>query len=204
MVHHKIMSVMGLCVCLIELRNCSTHWGRMMHICVGNLTIIVSDNGLSPYRRQAIIWTNAGILLIGPLGTNFSAILIRIQTFSFKKMHLKMLSAKWRPFRLSLNVLRLMPLHTTCCNWDSLIITKVTHGSGYLSWDQHFKRCRPVKSLIYHFEQCYYWYNRAKLLYFIIGPLSVTGRKHNKNQHDWLFIWQKRWQAIMWTSDCLV
>ena len=34
------------------------------HICVGNLTIIGSDNGLSPDRRQAIIWINAGILLI--------------------------------------------------------------------------------------------------------------------------------------------
>ena len=43
----------------------------MTHICVGNLTIIGSDNGLSPGRRQAIIWTNAGILLIGPLGKNF-------------------------------------------------------------------------------------------------------------------------------------
>ena len=43
-----------------------THWGRVMHICIGNLTIIGSDNGLSPGRRQAIIWTNAGILLIGP------------------------------------------------------------------------------------------------------------------------------------------
>ena len=41
-------------------------WGRVTHICVGKLTIIVSDNGLSPGRRQAIIWTNAGILLIGP------------------------------------------------------------------------------------------------------------------------------------------
>ena len=41
-----------------------THWGRMTHICVDNLTIIGSDNGLSPGRRQAIIWTNAGILLI--------------------------------------------------------------------------------------------------------------------------------------------
>ena len=28
------------------------------------LTIIRSDNGLSPSRHQAIIWTNAGILLI--------------------------------------------------------------------------------------------------------------------------------------------
>ena len=66
-----------------------THWGRVTHICVGNLTIIGSDNGLSSGRRQAIIWTNAGILLIGPLGTNFNEILIEIHTFSFKKMHLK-------------------------------------------------------------------------------------------------------------------
>ena len=75
-----------------------THWGRATHIFVGKLTIIVSDNGLSPGRRQAIIWTIAGILLIGPLGTNSSEILIGIQTFSFKRMHLKMSSAKWRPF----------------------------------------------------------------------------------------------------------
>ena len=46
----------------------------MTHICVGNLTIIGSDNGLSPGRRQAIIWTNAGILLIGSSGTDFSEI----------------------------------------------------------------------------------------------------------------------------------
>ena len=53
-----------------------THWGRVTHICVGNLTIIGPDNGLSPGRRQAINWTNAGMLLIGPWGTNFSEILI--------------------------------------------------------------------------------------------------------------------------------
>ena len=58
-----------------------THWGRVTHICVGNLTIIGSDNGLSSGRRQAIIWTNVGILLIAPLGTNFSELLIEIQTF---------------------------------------------------------------------------------------------------------------------------
>ena len=77
----------------------------MTHICVGKLTIIGSDNGLSPGRCQAIIWTNAGILLIGLLGTNLSEILIEIDTFSFKKMHLKMSSAKCRPFCLGLNVL---------------------------------------------------------------------------------------------------
>ena len=53
----------------------------MTHICVSKLTIIGSDNGLSPRQHQAIIWTNAGILLIETLGTNFSEILIRIQIF---------------------------------------------------------------------------------------------------------------------------
>ena len=83
-----------------------THWGRVMHRCVGKTIIIGSDNGLSPGRRQAIIWTNAGILLIGPLGTNLNEILIEIHTFSFKKIHLKMLSGKWWPFCLGLNVLK--------------------------------------------------------------------------------------------------
>ena len=83
-----------------------THWGRVTHICVGELTIIGSDNGLSPGRRQAIISTNAGILLIGPLRTNFSDILSEIHSFSFKEMHLKMASAKWRPFCFGLNVLK--------------------------------------------------------------------------------------------------
>ena len=55
----------------------------MTHICVGNLTIIGPDNGLTPGRRQAIIWTNDGILLIGPLGTNFSEISIKILTMIF-------------------------------------------------------------------------------------------------------------------------
>ena len=76
---------------------CLTHWGRVTHICVSKLTIIGSDNGLSPGRCQAIIWTNAGKLLIRPLGTNFNEMLIEILTFSFTKMRLKVSSAKWRP-----------------------------------------------------------------------------------------------------------
>ena len=55
-----------------------THWGPVTNLCIGKLTITGSDHGLSPGRRQAIIWTNAGILLIGPLGINFSEILIEI------------------------------------------------------------------------------------------------------------------------------
>ena len=82
-----------------------THWGRETKICVGFLTIIGSDNGLSPGRRQAIIGTNVGILLIGTLETNFSEILIEKYIFSFKKMHHKVSSGKWRPFCLGRNVL---------------------------------------------------------------------------------------------------
>ena len=82
-----------------------THWGRVTHICVSDLTSIGSDNGLSPGQHQAIIRTNAGILLIRPLGTNFNEILIKILIFSFKKMRLKVLSAKRRPFCLGLNEL---------------------------------------------------------------------------------------------------
>ena len=82
-----------------------THRGRVTRICVVKLTIIGSDNGLSPGRRQAIIWTSDGILLIRTLGTNFSEILIAIHTFSFKKNDLKMSYGKWRPSCLGLNVL---------------------------------------------------------------------------------------------------
>ena len=77
----------------------------MTHICVSDLTSIGSDNGLSPGRRQAIIRTNAGILLIRPLGTNFSESLVEILIFSFKKMHLKVSSVKRRSFCLGLNEL---------------------------------------------------------------------------------------------------
>ena len=63
-----------------------TLWGQVTHRCVGNLTIIGSDDGLSPILRQAIIWSNAGMLLIRPLGTNFSEILIEIHIFSYKKI----------------------------------------------------------------------------------------------------------------------
>ena len=79
-----------------------------MYICVGNLTIIGSDNGLLPGWRQAITWTNVGILLIGPLEKYFSEMLIDIHTFLFKKIHLKVSSGKWQPFCLCLNVLNII------------------------------------------------------------------------------------------------
>ena len=66
--------------------------------------ILLCWESLAPIRRQAIVWTNAGILLIGPWGTNFNEILIKIQQFSLKKMHLKMSSGKWWPFCVGPNV----------------------------------------------------------------------------------------------------
>ena len=71
-------------------RNGLTHWGRVAHICVSKVANIGSDNGLPPGRRQTIIWTNVGILLSGPLATNFSEILIDIYIFSLKKMYMEM------------------------------------------------------------------------------------------------------------------
>ena len=125
-----------------------THWGRVTHICISKLTIIGSDNGLSPDRHQAIIWTNAGILLIGPLGTNFSEILIEIHAFSFKKVHLKMSSGKWRPFWLGLNVIYEGPrLHGAASlgrklncfsyriiSWDSLTHWPLDFRYVYFGW----------------------------------------------------------------------
>ena len=52
-----------------------THWGQVMHICIVKLTITGSDNGLPPGWRRAIIWTNAGMFLIGPLRTIISEML---------------------------------------------------------------------------------------------------------------------------------
>ena len=76
-----------------------TQYGKQccIHASVHQVSI-ASDNGLSPIRRQAIIQTNAGKQLIGPLGTNFSENWIKIRNFWFKKMHLQISSAKQLPF----------------------------------------------------------------------------------------------------------
>ena len=108
------------CGCGFIIDDCS-----IVSLDIGNLTIIGSDNGLSPGQRQAIIWTNAGILLIGPLGTNFNEILFEIRKFSSKKMNLKMSSAKWRPFCLCLNVL------TTFFTMANKICETSQHFEGY-------------------------------------------------------------------------
>ena len=76
----------GSCYCQYLTKSVLTHWGRVTHIWGSRFAIIGSDNGLSPGRRQSIIWTYAGILLIGPPSNKLQWNLAKA---SFKKMHLK-------------------------------------------------------------------------------------------------------------------
>ena len=112
--------------------NLSTHWIRVTHIS----NIIGSDNSLSPGRRQAIIWTNAGMLLIGPLGTNFNDILIEIHTYSSRKPILKCGMEKL-VICLGLNVLSQhhdIMAGKSLCN-TTLFVIPFTNGSAkYLVW----------------------------------------------------------------------
>ena len=130
-----------------------SHWGRVTHICVSKLTVIGSDNCLSPGRHQAIIWTNAGLLLIGPLGTNFSEILIEILTFSYKKMHFKVSSAKWRLFGLGLNELRQRGSHVTLPNASIPIIYAIlTYSTLNQGLNGCMSRAKSCHRLIFNCE----------------------------------------------------
>ena len=79
---------------MLMIRVILTQWDRVTHICISKLTKIGLDNGLFPDRRQAIIWTNAGILVIGPLGTNVSEIVIET---AFENVVWKMAAILSRP-----------------------------------------------------------------------------------------------------------
>ena len=92
------MTVTGRILLSMTHRYRLSHWGRVAHICVSELTTIGSDNGLSPGRRQAIIWTSAGILWIGPLGTNFSEnLIVHFVTASMCYLTF-LLAVTWRNF----------------------------------------------------------------------------------------------------------
>ena len=145
-----------------------THWGRVTHICVENLIIIGSDNGLLPGRRQAIIWTNTGLLLIGPLRTNFSEILIKILTFFFEKMCLKLSSAKWYPFCLGLNVL------------GDCAIMKLVHHAAWLHSD------RPTWEMIWKKKYSLH------LIFTCWTDICQGNLREFLGEKNWLGMWQPR------------
>ena len=136
----------------------------MTHICISDLTIIGSDNGLSPGRRQAIIRTNVGILLTGPLGTNFPEILIKIDKFSFKKRHLKISSVKWQPFCFGINELT---WHKLWCPTSLYVMT------DNISQNPAYHRVHP--DLQYHYRIHH------------ITPCQSSF--FSQQEHDWLFVY---------------
>ena len=107
-----------------------------------NWISIGSGNGLVPAWHQAITWTNAALLSIELLGTKFSEIWIRILSFLFKKMHLKMSSAKmaailswekglnvYHVFTMGCTILSMKHACSLCC--DSLK-TKSWHDANFI------------------------------------------------------------------------
>ena len=152
----------------------------MTHICVGNQNIIGSDNGLSPGRRQAIIWTNAGILLIGPLGTNFSEFLIVIHAFSFSKLHLEMASAKWRPFCLDLNVLmyQFRVILRLCIRTSIAIIWNICWTNDvYANSMDEYSRNMQVLSVIWRMMHELLWIT----IFWTKSRVIIIG----KSPHEW-------------------
>ena len=179
-----------------------THWGRVTHICVGKLTIIGSDNGLSPSRRQAIIRTNAGMLLIGTLGTNFSEILSEIHTFSFKEMHLKMPSGRWLPFCLGLNGLIWFGSSRTNFNIQnkfttilirSLVTIPSSHVNPQVRWWCGVQNGKNINRVIYG-NNCY---ERHGI------PKHKT--KNTKSRHKfWRLFWIACLSYFFKTPICVV
>ena len=142
-----------------------TQWGRVMHICVCKLIIIGSDSGLLSGQRQTIIWTNPG-MLIGPLVTNFSEILIVILTFSVKKIHLKMSSGKRRPFRLGINLL--ISLHN-----------KIQQKVHWCQWDLQLRTSICQQNTCICFTKCHIhtWWNGPRYIHDKLNSMGCL-RKH--------------------------
>ena len=126
----------------------------MTHICVIKI-IIGSDNGLSPGRHQAIIWTNVGILVIRPLGIDFSEILIKINTFSFEEMHVKLVCKMAYLFLLEFNELinSIFPFLPCSPWWLGSTHIDVSHlhlGASHLDdgWSQQRQRGASVSAAV--------------------------------------------------------
>ena len=155
-----------------------THCDRVTNTCVSKPTITGSDNGLSPGRLQAIIWTNAGILLIGLLGTNFSEMLSEIQTFSLRKIRLKMSSEKCCPFRLGLNVLSVlyhtfsvMAYRTTSPAVKYMISDLLSIRFSVVVFNNSVLYTRPVSWNFYQYDGV--WTSWVRVLHFICDVTKI-------------------------------
>ena len=114
-------------------------------------SILSRPQWVKHWFRKWLIWTNAGILLIWLIGTNFNEMLTKIHTFSFKKMDLKMSSGKLRPLCLGLNVL--------------LSLNPYTLGNAWVRSQHCGYWCPGAKAPGHQYPQC--WLN-----IHCIGPVS--------------------------------
>ena len=171
----------------------------MTHICVSRLTSIGSDNGLSPGRRQAIIWTNAGILLIGPIGTNLSEISIAIQTFSFQKVHLEMSFGKCRPFCLCPNVLNhnntlpWLSVNHVCISLDVLTYFLLNDGTLFNA----FQKCIFIYIISLHQALKYTQQTTPVLTNY---KLSANKWKTRPQRYVW-GLWCQKQVSRLWLSN---
>ena len=117
------------------------HWGRVTHICASKLTIIDSNNCLSPDQRQAIIGIIAGILLTGPLGTNFSAVKFYSEFIHFHQKFIwdcrhEMAAILFRLQCVNEATLRLLDQKAT----SRISLNGGTHSIGYCSGGPYMYR----------------------------------------------------------------
>ena len=146
------------------------------------ICLVGSDNGLAPIWCQAITWTNDDSS-IGPLGTQFSEIWIKVWRFSFNKIHLKMLSAEWQPFCSIWNVLMI-------CHWSAWLCESYWVAAGI-----HYSRCHLLTSCMTSGKRPLV--NHGIL--FNILRLKKNGWHPTDNILKWCCLcWLALWQLMTW------
>ena len=139
-------------------QHCLTHWGRVTHICVSDLTSIGSDNGLMPGRHQVIIRTNAGILLIRPLGTNFSEFSVEILNIFIQENAFESVVCEKAAICFGLNELRYSGDEIKCPTPHNSNEAHFIHQLPTMQWNLFFRRphMAPVWSMntsLIHYHQ---------------------------------------------------
>ena len=113
----------------------------LISLMLSDVCINGSSKGLSTSQHKTIIWTNAGVYLIKPLGTDFSEISIEIHTLPFNKMHLKISSAKCQPFFSWPQCVKLLKLFMkqSTEKWPEITISVGQWQPRVIAKHQHYK-----------------------------------------------------------------
>ena len=137
-----------------------------------NKAIIGPNDHLSPDRRQAIVWTDDGILSIGPLGTNFSKFVIEIHALAFTKMYLKMSSWKWRPSYIGLNMFNL--IYTSNPDWTPLWTELQRNCKSHVPVGINMATCRWFSARL-QYLQCVSNGDTAVFVNYLTYHLKING-----------------------------